>query len=528
MSDPQAIVGLDGAPLRQSMSAYQGAGAGHGGQLSKWYPGLKTADAALLPDLKMGNARAEDVVRNNAFAANGVQLHIDNIIGDNFRLSYKPRWESLGVNEEDAIAFIRDVEELWREVAEDPTGCYLDAERKRTFTMMMRETVSIHTRLGEDFAAAEWIDRPGSLIKTCIKSISPKRVCNPSYGMDTNLMHAGIEFDSHGAALAYNIREGQTSAYGLGDGMGHSWKRISRETSFGRPQIIHIFEPTEDGQTRGANQFLSVLEQLQILPKMHHTKLQNAIVNAMYAVTLESELGPDAGMALLGGETSEEMLKNYMMAVNGFRGGALNIGDGVKALQLLPNERLNLRTSGNVDNGYSELESGVLGWIAAGLNLSKEGLSKDFSGLSYSTARASMLEQWRYFMGRRKVIPARKGAIIFGLFLEDVLHSGIVKLPKGAKRNFYEARGAWCNCEFIGTGRLAIDGLKDVKEAVMRVEYGFSTYEKELAQMGLDYQEVFKQQVREQKEREAAGLPKPAWLQNDKFAEDLPDSSAAA
>jgi capsid protein len=46
--------------------------------------------------------------------------------------------------------------------------------------------------------------------------------------------------------------------------------------------------------------------------------------------------------------------------------------------------------------------------------------------------------------------------------------------------------------------------------------------------MGLDYQEVFKQQVREQNERAAAGLPKPAWLQNDKFAEDLPDSSAAA
>ena len=528
MNSPQPIIGLDGVPLRAQMGAYQGAGAGHGGQLSRWSAALKTADAALLPSLKKGNARAEDVVRNNAFASNGVQLHVDNIVGDNFRLSYKPRWESLGVKEEEAIAFIRDVEELWREVAEDPTGCYLDAEQKRTFTMMMRETVSIHTRLGEDFSAAEWIDRPGSLIKTAIKSVTPKRVSNPNNGLDGADIRGGIETDSYGAATHYHIRQGQTSAYGLGDGMGHSWKRVARSTSFGRPQLIHIFEPTEDGQTRGANQFLSVLEQLQILPKMHHTKLQNALANAMYAVTLESDLGPDAGMALLGGDTGSEQLQSYMQSVNGFRSGGLNIGDGIKALQLLPNERLNLHTSGNVDNGYLDLESGVLGWIAAGLNLSKEGLSKDFTKLSYSTAQASMLEQWRYFLGRRKIIPARKGAIIFGLFLEDVLHSGIVKLPKGAKRDFYQARGAWCNCEFIGTGRLAIDGLKEVRAAIMRVEYGFSTYEKELAQMGQDYQEVFKQQVREQREREAAGLPKPAWLQNDRFAEEQPDNSVAA
>ncbi|SEQ48936.1 phage portal protein, lambda family [Amphritea atlantica] len=520
MTTFRPIEGLDGQPLRQQMSSYQGAGVGHGGQLARWSPGLKTADAALLPDLKMGNARAEDVVRNNAFASNGVQLHVDNIVGDNFRLSYKPLWESLGVKEVEALAFIRDVEQIWQEVAEDPVGCYLDAERKRTFTMIMRETVSVHTRLGEDFCSAEWIDRPGSLIHTAIKQISPKRISNPGNGADSDLVRGGVESDQYGAALAYHIRQGNSSYYGMGDGMGHTWKRVARDTGWGRPKIIHTFEPTEDGQTRGANQFLSVLEQLQILPKLHHTTLQNAIVNAMYAVSLESDLGPDAGAALIGGENSTEMLQKYMLAINEFRNGGLNIGDGVKALQLMPNERLNLHTSGNADNGYTQLESGVLGWIAAGLNLSKEGLSKDFTKLSYSTARASMLEQWRYFMGRRKIIPARKGAVIFSLVLEDLLHSKQLKLPKGATRDFYQARGAWCNCGFIGTGRMAIDGLKDVKEAILRVEYGFSTYEKELAQMGQDYQEVFKQQVREQKEREAAGLPRPAWMQVDNFAQE--------
>ncbi len=43
---------------------------------------------------------------------------------------------------------------------------------------------------------------------------------------------------------------------------------------------------------------------------------------------------------------------------------------------------------------------------------------------------------------------------------------------------------------------MTIDGLKEVQESVMRIEAGLSTYEKELALMGEDYQDIFRQQVR--------------------------------
>ncbi|EIQ72512.1 head-tail preconnector gp5 [Escherichia coli EPEC C342-62] len=58
---------------------------------------------------------------------------------------------------------------------------------------------------------------------------------------------------------------------------------------------------------------------------------------------------------------------------------------------------------------------------------------------------------------------------------------------------------------------MAIDGLKEVQEAVMLIEAGLSTYEKECAKRGDDYQEIFVQQVRETMERRAAGLKPPAW-----------------
>ncbi len=45
----------------------------------------------------------------------------------------------------------------------------------------------------------------------------------------------------------------------------------------------------------------------------------------------------------------------------------------------------------------------------------------------------------------------------------------------------------------------------------MLIEAGLSTYEKECAKRGEDYQEIFAQQVRETMERRAAGLKPPAW-----------------
>lgn len=510
MNEPQILDAM-GYPLRQQMS-YQGAGAGFGGQLRDWHPGLKTADAALLPNLNLGNARAEDVVRNNAFASNGVQLHVDNIVGERFRLSYKPDHLALGISKEDARAFAREVETAWLEIAEDQSSCWLDAERKRTFTMMIREGVATHTRLGEDMCTAEWIPDRGSLIATAIKSVTPKRVCNPNGTTDSATLRGGIALDRYGAAVGYHIRSQNNVAYGLGNGLGNSWRFVGRETRHGRPKFMHFFEPAEDGQTRGANQFLAVLEQMQMLPKMQHTKLQNAIVNSMYAATIETDLGPEAALALIGGDLSNQQLQAHMGAMGEYHEGLdLKLG-GVRIPHMYAGERLNLQTSGNVDNGYVDLESSVLRWLAAGLNLPYETLAKDWKNLSYSAARASLGENWRYFMGRRKIIAERKATMIFRLVLEELLHRGLVTLPRGAKRDFYQATAAWTRCTWIGSGRLAIDGLKEVKESVLRLEMGLSTYEDEAALMGKDYLELFDQQVREIEERKEKGLPPPLWV----------------
>jgi lambda family phage portal protein len=506
------IVDVAGNPISAN---YQAAGEGFGGQLVDWTPQLQTADAGLLPTLDMGNARSDDLVKNHGYAAGAVQLHVDNVVGSLFRLSYKPNWRVLGITEADARAFAVDVESAFREHAEDPVNCFFDAERKRTFTMMIREMVATHVTYGEAMFAAEWIDRPGSVFKTAIKMVSPKRVSNPNRTRDTKFLRGGVEQDRHSAAVAYHVL---SPNYGFNESISNmsygSWTRVPRETRWGRQQFVHVFEPREDGQTRGANQFLSSMEQLFMVDKQQKTKMQNSIINAMYAAVIESELDSETAHEMIAGSNkkSEQNLTDWLAFSAKYHQGANVKMNGAKIPHLFPGEKFNLQTSANQDNGFVALESSILRYIAAGHGVSYEQLARDYSKVNYSSARASMMESWRHFMGRRKVIASKAATCAFSLWLEEAISRGIIKLPRNATANFYQRKAAWCNSEWIGSGRLAIDGLKEVKEAVLRIESGLSTYEKEMAVMGEDYQETFSQQVRETEERKAAGLPPPSWM----------------
>jgi lambda family phage portal protein len=140
--------------------------------------------------------------------------------------------------------------------------------------------------------------------------------------------------------------------------------------------------------------------------------------------------------------------------------------------------------------------------------------------MSYATLKASANDSWRYFMGRRKVIANRFANQIFELVFEEQLIRGDITLPRGARYTFQERRHAWTRCDWIGAGRMSIDGLKEVKEAVLLMESGLSTYEEEAAKLGKDYQELFAQQAREVEERKAKGLPPPSYMKLEGFAPD--------
>ncbi len=98
---------------------------------------------------------------------------------------------------------------------------------------------------------------------------------------------------------------------------------------------------------------------------------------------------------------------------------------------------------------------------------------------SYSTARASASEEsWAYFAWGGEIRRIRQASQTFLCWLEEAIARRVVTLPSKA-RQFQEARSARGTATgWGGSGRMAIDGLKRVQEAVMLIEAGLSTYEK--------------------------------------------------
>ena len=500
------LVAADGqTPLRQAI--YEAGSSGFGNQLQDWNPQSRSVDAALLPVLEKANARTDDVIRNSAVASNALQIHQDHIVGSEFRLSYKPNWHLLGIKEDDG--FVRDVESIFRDIAEDP-ACHLDAERKRTFTMMVREGISCHASSGEIMSKPEWIEDIHSPLRTCIRGIAPRRVTNPNRRMDSDTMKAGIETDRYGRAVKYHIEQG-----GNRFGVGKTWRSVNKVNRSGRTGIIHVFEPKEASLTRGVNTFLSCLQQIKMLDTLQNTTLQRAVMNAMYAASIESELGSDQAMEFLlgaqSGRGNNTPLETLLTSYGDFYSSNNIKFNGVKVPHLFPGDKLNINSPGNADNGFTSLEASIMRGIAQGTSTDYATLSRNYSQMSYSTIRASMNDSWRYFMGRRKIIANRYASIIFALVFEELLMNKEITLPRGARYSFEQRRHAWTKCDWIGAGRLAIDGLKEVKESAMLIELGLSTYEEEAAKLGKDYQELLAQQVKEISLRKEKGLPVPRY-----------------
>ncbi|MFO6426902.1 phage portal protein [Escherichia coli] len=86
-----------------------------------------------------------------------------------------------------------------------------------------------------------------------------------------------MQINDSGAALGYYVSEDTAILAGCLQKL--TW--IPRASPGGRASFIHVFEPVEDGQTRGANVFYSVMEQMKKSDTLQNTQLQSAIVKAM-------------------------------------------------------------------------------------------------------------------------------------------------------------------------------------------------------------------------------------------------------
>ncbi len=477
-----------------------------------WNAPLRSADAEILPEKAGLDAKVRDQFRNDGYAQTGQILHRDNIVGSQFVLSHRPNYTFLGKDEAWADKHQEEVEALWSLSAESIDN-WIDASRTNNFTAMMRLVVGVYTAGGEILATVEWGRDFGRPFGTMIQLIDADRLSNPhNVTPFDQRVRGGVKQDKYGAPIGYYIRKSHPSDYDRWR-QAWEWDYVRARTRWGRPNVLHLKEQVRIDQTRGVSELVAGLMESRITKQFRKITLQNAVANAMYAASIESELPSEQVFQALGGGNMlqdgadvgnfmAEYAAQYLGAVGQYARSAQHMRlDGVKIPHFFPGTKLQLRPVGNPGGVGQEFEASLLRHLASLLGVTYEQLSRDYSKTNYSSARAALVETWKFMQGRKAMIADRFATMVFRLWYEEMWNAGaFTTLPVNAI-DIYEPMvlDALTTCEWIGAARGQIDELKETQAAGLRLKSNLSTFEDELGRQGKDYRKVFAQIAREKK-----------------------------
>lgn len=491
-------------------------------ELGSYRPMSGSADADLLPELDTLRARSRDISRNQGFAAGAMQTHLDNVIGSGLKLSAKPDWRVLGIDAATAREWGRQVEVKYRLWSEDP-DFWCDATRHTTVSGILGQAYRSELLNGESLALPLWLPDRGGRFATSVQMIEPDRLSTPWGRVDDAHMRSGVELDDQGAAIAYHIRKqhpGDLHWSAVSSAAAFAWERIPRETPWGRRRVIHTFDRERIGQSRGRPIIAPILETLRMLDHYERTELAAAVVNAMFAAFLESPFDPNMAAAAMGAGGMDAGIGAYQELRTAFHEKNTIRFNGVKLPILLPGEKFTMTTAERPATNFAAFEEAVLRKIAAGLNLTYEQVSRDYSKTNYSSARAAMLESWKFFTTRRNRVGVHIATQIYLLWLEEALDLGEVEMPPGAP-SFQEARAAWGRCQWIGPSSGWIDPLKEADAVGRRLDLSITTLEQECAALGQDWEDVLEQRAAEMARMKELGLaPAPAPMAGQRYPTD--------
>lgn len=473
-------------PVSVTASAHEAASSIP--ELRKWLVTKGSADADLLPDLDTLRERQRDLGRNNGIAAGYFRTMGDNVVGTGPRLAMMPDYRALGRDKQWAQEYSQLVESNFRSFAESRE---IDVRGQLDFGLMSRQVFYSTLMNGDAVVLPLWNPRPQPMYRwaTQLQVIESDRLSNPNNSMDTEQLRGGVKIDSYGRPLGYHIQSTHPGDRFWSLGNFNRWTFIEAETAWGRKRVIHTFDPERTGQNRGRPVLTAVMKQFRMLDKYQSTEMQAAVINAVIAAFLETPLDGTAASELLG--TAEGVNNNEKL--NAYQSLQQNVAvplDGSMVMTLPPGTKMNAWSPNRPSDAFGPFIDAVVRNMSAGLNLPYELLMKDFSRVNYSSARAALLEAYRFFATHRKWLKVFWLDEVLKLWMEEAISYGLLGITL---EEYYQNQYAYTNCTWIWPGRGWVDPVKEAQASEIRMNAGISTLQQECAEQGKDWEEVLEQ-----------------------------------
>lgn len=459
--------------------------------LSAWLTSGRSADEDIADNIETLRERSRDLFMGSPLATGAIKTVRTNVVGSGLALNAQIDAEFLGLSEEEARSWERNVEREWRLWAETQV---CDVERRQTFYQLQSLVLMSALLSGDVFVTLPVIPRPGCPYDLRVALIEADRVCDPSpMPLNANIV-AGVEVGSYGEPVAYWVARRHPGAISrtIADAQ-QSWKRVpAYGAASGRRNILHVMCDTErPAQRRGVPMLAPVIEALKQLSRYSEAELMAAVVSGMFTVFITSER-PDMvpGQHYAQPLPSEDEL-------------SYELGNGA-IVSLQEGEKIETANPGRPNAGFEGFVIAICRQIGAALEIPYELLIKSFTA-SYSASRAALLEAWKMFRMRRDWLVCNFCQPVYEEWLREAVLKGRIEAP-----GFFEdpaIRAAWCEAEWYGDCQGQLDPLKEANAAAVRVAEGFSTREREAAELtGLKYEAINATRKREEEMRREAGL----------------------
>jgi lambda family phage portal protein len=470
-------------------SGYDQSGASRKKKSMKgWRANSKSPQEDIDYNLDILRQRSRDLFMSAPLATSAIKTNRTNVVGAGLKLKSRIDFSTLGITQEQAQEWEIQTEKefaLWAE------SKWCDSQRLNDFYELQQIALMSWLLNGDCFGIVRQDDTTKWMpYGLRIHLVEADRVCNQTMftqvtsflpakpnvigtnKQNDNPIYNGVEVDKKsGAVVAYWICNFYPQSL-INLGAKKEWVRIEAHgKKTGNPNILHLMEQERCEQYRGVPYLAPVIEALKQISRYTEAELTSAVIQSFFTAFIYVDDKSNKGdIPFDDVMPQEEQVEDKVTDPNSYELGAGTIN------VLGPGEKVEMADPKRPASGFEGFVTSLAKLIGAALELPVELLLKSFMA-SYSASRAALLEAWKAFRMRRKWFANDFTQPVYQIWLAEAVARGRIKAP-----GFFNdplIRKAWCSAEWVGPAQGQIDPVKEVDAAILRIDRGISTHERE-------------------------------------------------
>lgn len=462
------------------------------------------ADSDIGANSQILRERSRDAFMGIPLASAAVETLDTNVIGEGLYPAPNVDGEALGLDEEQTGLLNKELADKFEWWATDPRES--DYEAKHSFYTLQHVIFQSMLLSGDCPVLFPLLPRPNTMFDFRLRVLEADRIVNPSFYQwtpDTNIFN-GVELNSRGELTAYHIAEYHPLATTY-------WPRTVTGKTFriqpfgdlsGRRNMVFVIRPERPEQRRGVPILSVCLELLKQQGRYVDATVLGAVIQSYFTAFVTAEFpDPTIFESLLTEEQKKEIVN--------FNPYNVQLGPGIVNF-MRPGHAVNFASPTQPQATFGDFTIAVAKFIGAATGIPYEVLLKQFNA-SYSASRAALLDFWKRVRKWRALMVDQFCQPTYEEWMTDAIALGrIVNFPGGFDDPLI--RRAMLRCIWSGASAGSLDPQKEVAAADQKVRCGFSTVERESAELnGSNYRDNITQQSRERSEFEEADLIYPPY-----------------